>query len=344
MNYKWLARRLASALIAIFATIVISWALLEFSPYSPANYIMQFINPQDYATKPGLYVSLEQYLNTLRPHGNPFINAINYIGNVLHGNLGVSIVTDVPVATIIAAALPWTLFIVTTSILISFFLGIRLGQKLAYIRGSKTDSISTVSLSILRAVPVYVYAALLVFTLGFIYHVFPTGGAFSPNINPVFESPFVGSGFHHDIVFIASILYHAFLPIVTLTIINLVGWILHMRANTISVLGEDFVNFAEIAGVKKDIIESKFIGKNAILPLYTSLIIAIGFSFGGSLFVEQTFSYPGVGDLLITAITSNDYPTEMGVFIILIVAVIVGNLIADLTYSFLDPRAKVGEE
>ncbi len=333
MNYKWLIRRIASVIIAVFFTVVISWALLEYSPYSPANYIMQFINPQDFAQKPGLYVSLVQYLNTLRPHGNPFINAVNYIGNILHGNLGVSIVTDVPVAEIIAQALPWTLFIVTTSIIISFFIGIRLGQKLAYIRGSKTDSTSTVSLSILRAVPVYVYAALLVFVLGFIYHVFPTGGAYSIKVTPGLNFPFI-----------ASVLYHAFLPIVTLTLVNLVGWILHMRANTISVLGEDFVNFAEISGVKKNIIESKYIGKNAILPLYTSLIIAIGFSFGGSLFVEQTFSYPGVGNLLITAITSNDYPTEMGVFIILIVAVIVGNLIADLTYSFLDPRVKVGEE
>ncbi|AOL16824.1 ABC transporter permease [Sulfolobus sp. A20] len=333
MNYKWLIRRIASVIIAVFVTVVISWALLEYSPYSPANYIMQFINPQDFAQKPGLYASLVQYLNTLRPHGNPFINAVNYIGNILHGNLGVSIVTDVPVAEIIAQALPWTLFIVTTSIIISFFVGIRLGQKLAYIRGSKTDSTSTVSLSILRAVPVYVYAALLVFVLGFIYHVFPTGGAYSIKVTPGLNLPFI-----------INVLYHAFLPIVTLTLVNLVGWILHMRANTISVLGEDFVNFAEISGVKKNIIESKYIGKNAILPLYTSLIIAIGFSFGGSLFVEQTFSYPGVGNLLITAITSNDYPTEMGVFIILIVAVIVGNLIADLTYSFLDPRVKVGEE
>lgn len=333
MNYKWLIRRLASVIIAMFVTIVISWALLEYSPYSPANYIMQFVNPQDFAQKPELYSSLIQYLNTLRPHGNPLINAVNYINNVIHGNLGLSIVSDVPVAQIIAAALPWTLFIVTTSILISFFLGIRIGQKLAYIRGSKTDSITTVSLSILRAVPIYVYAALLVFVLGFVYHVFPTGGAYSPNLTPGL-----------NLGFIISVIYHAVLPILSLTLVNLVGWILHMRANTISVLGEDFVNFAEIAGVKKSIIEKKFIGKNAILPLYTSLIIAIGFSFGGSLFVEQTFSYPGVGDLLITAITSNDYPTEMGVFIILIAAVIIGNLIADLTYSFLDPRAKIGEE
>ncbi|WP_338604375.1 ABC transporter permease [Sulfolobus tengchongensis] len=333
MNYKWLIRRLASAILAIFVTIVISWALLEFSPYSPANYIMQFISPQDFAQKPALYASLIQYLNTLRPHGNPIINAVNYISNVLHGNLGVSIISDVPVTQLIASALPWTLFIVVTSLLISFFLGIRIGQKLGYIRGSKADSATTVSLSILRSIPVYIYAVLLVYILGFTFHVLPTGGAYSINVTPGLNLPFI-----------ISVLYHALLPIVTLTLVNLVGWILQMRANTIYVLGEDFVNFAEISGIKKDIIEKKYIGKNAILPLYTSLIIAIGFSFSGSVFVEQTFSYPGVGLLLINAITSNDYPTEMGVFIIIIAAVVIGNLIADLTYSFLDPRAKVGED
>ncbi|QGA53227.1 ABC transporter permease subunit [Sulfolobus sp. E5-1-F] len=333
MNYKWLIRRVASAIVAIFATIVISWALLEFSPYSPANYIMQFINPQDFAQKPELYSSLIDYLNTLRPHGNPLINAADYIWNTLHGNLGFSIISNVPVAQLIAVALPWTLFIVVTSLLISFFLGIRIGQKLGYMRGTRTDSMSTVSLSILRSVPIYIYAVLFIYILAFTYHIFPTGGAYSVHATPGFNLPFI-----------ASVLYHAFLPILTLTVVNLVGWILQMRANTIYVLGEDFVNFAEVSGIKKDIIEKKYIGKNAILPLYTSLIIAIGFSFSGSVFVEQTFSYPGVGNLLINSITSNDYPTEMGVFIIIIVAVIVGNLIADLTYSFLDPRAKVGEE
>ena len=89
--------------------------------------------------------------------------------------------------------------------------------------------------------------------------------------------------------------------------------------------------------------EKKYIGRNSILPLYTSLIITIAFSFGGVVFIEQTFSYPGIGSLLVSSISNNDYPVEMGILIIITAAVIVGNLIADLTYSFLDPRVKVGE-
>lgn len=144
-------------------------------------------------------------------------------------------------------------------------------------------------------------------------------------------------------IFIGSVLYYAFLPILTLTLVNFAGWVLQMRANTISVLGEDFVNYAEVRGLRRSIVEKKYIGRNSILPLYTSLIITIAFSFGGVVFIEQTFSYPGIGSLLVSSISNNDYPVEMGILIIITAAVIVGNLIADLTYSFLDPRVKVGE-
>lgn len=330
MNYRWLARRIASAVVSAFLVIIISWVLIEYSPNSPANFIEQMIPVQDYATNPKMYIELEQYLLTLRPHGNPVINALHYIWNVMHGNLGVSIITYVPVSTLIAEYLPWTLFIVTTSIIISFFLGIRFGQKMAYFRGTKKDSASTIGLSILRAIPIYIYAAVFLFFLGFLYKVFPTSGAYSPNVTPGFNIPFI-----------TSVLYHAFLPILTLVLVNFAGWALHMRANTISVLGEDFVTFAQASGVKQDLIEKKYIGKNALLPLYTSLIISLGFSFGGSVFIEQTFTYPGVGYMLLNAINDNDYPTEMGMFIIIIVAVILGNLIADLTYALIDPRVKV---
>lgn len=155
MNYRWLARRIATAVVSAFLVIIISWVLIEYSPNSPANFIEQMIPVQDYATNPKMYIELEQYLLTLRPHGNPVINALHYIWNVMHGNLGVSIITDVPVSTLIAEYLPWTLFIVTTSIIISFFLGIRFGQKMAYFRGTKKDSASTIGLSILRAIPIH---------------------------------------------------------------------------------------------------------------------------------------------------------------------------------------------
>ncbi|BFH72058.1 ABC transporter permease [Sulfurisphaera javensis] len=322
------------AIVTILATVIFTWALLEYSPESPANYIFAQISPSALAGQRAeqIYASLEQYLQTLKPHGNPIIEALSYLWNFLHGNMGVSIIYEEPVTKLIANALPWTLFIVVTSVVISFIIGVRIGEKMGYKRGTKTDSILTMTFITIRSIPVYILGTIFLFFLGYILGIFPTGGAYSVNVTPGFNLPFV-----------ISVLRHAVLPITTLTLINLAGWALHMRANTIYTLGEDYVNFAETRGVMDKIIESKYVGRNSMLPLYTSLIITLGFSFGGSIFVEEIFSYPGVGLLLYNSVMNNDYPVEMGILVIIVFAVVIGMLLADLTYSLLDPRVKVGE-
>ncbi|QGR19613.1 ABC transporter permease [Stygiolobus azoricus] len=331
MNKLWLIRRFLMAFLTIIITIIISWALIEYSPNSPANAILSNLRVTE-ASNPKfaqIYASELQFYKDLVPHGNPIIESLNYIIQVLHGNLGLDVISEEPVSAIIAQALPWTIFIVSTSLIISFFIGIRIGQKMGYKRGTKLDSSLTTFFTLLRSIPLYISGAILLFILGFELHIFPAGGAYSPTITPGLS-----------LAFIESVLYHAVLPIFTLTLANLAGWALQMRANTIYTLGEDYVSFAEIRGVKDKLIETKYVGRNAILPLYTSLIISIGFSIGGSVFVEEIFSYPGIGNQLYYAITNNDYTLEMGIFIIIITAVVVGVLLADLTYSLIDPRVR----
>ena len=330
----WLIRRAIMSVITIIATIIFTWALLEFSPASPADYILNQISPSalSSARSAEIYTSLEQYLQSLRPHGNPVVQALTYLINFLRGNLGVSIIYEVPVTTLIANALPWTLFIVVTSVVISFFIGIRAGEIMGYKRGTRKDSILLMTFITIRSIPIYILGTLFLFFLGYELNIFPSGGAYSVSVTPGFNFPFI-----------KSVLYHATLPILTLTLINLAGWAIHMRANTIYTLREDYVDFAETRGVMDKIIESKYVGRNSILPLYTSLIITLGFSFGGSVFVEEIFSYPGVGLLLYNSIRYNDYPVEMGILVIIVLAVVIGVFLADLTYSLLDPRVKVGD-
>ncbi|MFB6491391.1 MAG: ABC transporter permease subunit, partial [Thermoproteus sp. AZ2] len=117
---------------------------------------------------------------------------------------------------------------------------------------------------------------------------------------------------------------------------------LSMRGNTISQLGEDYVTYAEARGLPSSVVR-KYVGRNALLPLYTMLIISLGFSFGGSVFVEQTFSYPGVGNLYVTALYNSDWLLAMGILVIIVVAIVLGMVIADLTYSLIDPRVRAGE-
>lgn len=316
--------------MTVLAAIIITWLLLEYSPESPANYILSKVLIGPYSVKQTqAYNALISYLNTIRPQGNPVLKGLLYLWNFLHGNFGFSVVTQVPVSRIIALALPWTVLIVSTSILISFIIGVRIGEKVGYKRGTKTDSFLTMLFTVVRAIPLYILGILLLYFLGFRLHVFPTGGAYSLNVTPGPNLPFI-----------VSVLYHAALPILTLTLINLMGWALQMRANIIYTLGEDYVTFAEIRGLPDSLIETRYVGRNSILPLYTSLIISLGFSFGGSVFVETVFDYPGVGSLIVDAVTNNDYPVEMAAFVIIVLAVVVGVFLADLTYSLLDPRVR----
>jgi peptide/nickel transport system permease protein len=166
---------------------------------------------------------------------------------------------------------------------------------------------------------------------GFYLHWFPTHGAYGNNVVPGFNLPFI-----------ASVLYHAAMPIFTLFFAFFGSWALSMRGNTISQLGEDYVTYAEARGLPSSVVR-KYVGRNALLPLYTMLIISLGFSFGGSVFVEQTFSYPGVGNLYVTALYNSDWLLAMGILVIIVVAIVLGMVIADLTYSLIDPRVRAGE-
>ncbi|MBP1449663.1 MAG: ABC transporter permease, partial [Thermoproteus sp.] len=203
-------------------------------------------------------------------------------------------------------------------------------QYMAYHRGSKSDVALIQFITIKRAIPIYIYTVLFVFFFAYQYNIFPISGAYSPNVTPGFNLPFI-----------ASVLYHAALPILILFIAGLGHWALAMRGNIISQLGEDYVMYAEARGLPSKWIRSRYVGRNALLPIYTSLIIALGFSFGGSVFVETLTSYPGVGMLLTSALSNGDWALGMGILLVLILAVVLGMAIADFTYSLIDPRVRV---
>jgi peptide/nickel transport system permease protein len=117
-----------------------------------------------------------------------------------------------------------------------------------------------------------------------------------------------------------------------------------MRGNSISVLGNDYLRVARMRGLSERRIATNYVAKNAILPMYTGLMISIGFMFGGSIILEEIFRYRGMGYYVFTSIGSRDYPLMMGGFITITVAVVISIFIADLTYGKLDPRVRRGDE
>jgi peptide/nickel transport system permease protein len=330
MAKAYYLKRVGMVFVTIYLVITFTFVLIRYMPGGPMDYMIAQLTqqglPQDRARE-----IAATYLR-VNPDQPLHIAYIDYMTDILVGDLGVSTWYDRPVLEIIVSALPWTVFVMSVSLLFSFVGGIALGALMAYREGSTFDASVTLVTTFLTSVPYYLAAIALLAVFSFRLGWFPTGGRFNPDLAPAMSLEFFG-----------SVLYHGILPIASFSLTAFGGWALGMRGNSIQVLGEDYLRVARLAGIPERDIVIKYVTPNAILPLYTSLMIAIGFIFGGSIILEQIFTYPGLGYYIFTSIETRDYPLMMGGFIVITIAVSISIFIADLTYSMIDPQAGTGD-
>lgn len=253
----------------------------------------------------------------------------HYMWQLLHFNLGRSIAQEgTPVSHIVASAFPWTVVLAASGILISFLIGVVLGVLSAIKRDTRAGDSLTLGSAILNGIPVFVLALLLFYLFTTIWAVFPQGGNVSIVDTPGWNAGYIG-----------SVISHAVLPVIAYTLALVGAWVLTTKSSVVSVLGDDFILAAELRGLRPTTI-ARYITRNAMLPLFTILAIALGLLFGGSVFIEDVFNYPGLGQLMISSIATKDYPVLDGAFLLIIVAVIVANILADLAYPLIDPRIR----
>jgi peptide/nickel transport system permease protein len=252
-----------------------------------------------------------------------------YLWGLLHGNLGESIAQEgTPVAHIVATAFPWTVILAASGILISFLIGVGLGVLAAIRRSTVAGDALTFGGAVINGIPVFVISLLLFYLFTTVWAIFPQGGNVSILYTPGWNAGYIG-----------SVVSHAVLPVIAYILTIVGAWILTTKSSVISVLGDDFILAAELRGLKPSIVV-RYITRNAMLPLFTILAIALGLLFSGSVFIEDVFNYPGLGQLMISSINTKDFPVLDGAFLLIIVAVIVANILADLAYPFIDPRIR----
>jgi peptide/nickel transport system permease protein len=331
---RYILKRVGQAIVTLISVITITFGLIRAVPGGPADYLRAQIMRRGGTNM----ISMAEMNNIAETYMNInlsepiYIQYFEYITSILQGDLGRSVWYGKPVSDIIVQALPWTVFLLTISILLSFTIGITLGAVMAYLEGTRFDNTSTVLSMFLNSVPYYIAAILLVYVLSIQLHIFPQSG----NVSSGLEASL-------SITYIADVLYHAVLPIASLVITGFGGAAITMRGNAIQEIGEDYIRVAHLRGVPGRRIAVRYVGRNAVLPMYTSLMISIGFMFGGSVVLEQIFAYPGLGYYLLQAISARDYPLMMGIFLVISVAVLICILIADLTYGKIDPRISDNE-
>lgn len=323
-----MGKKILMSVLTIFIGLALMFVIIEVMPGDPVDMMAQNIQSSENVQYPLAYERAKAILN-YDPDVPLLERFFTYVKGILGGNLGVSMLYHMNVIDLIAGALPWTMLIVSLSMLISFAVGILIGIYIAWTRSKVLNSILIGYQSVFGAIPNYVLGYLLVMVFSVSLGIFPRRGAYS-----VYTTP----GFNPE--FIRDVLYYAFLPVLTYFLTTVAGWTLSMKANSLSVLGEDYVAYAQVRGLPKRRILLSYLTKNAILPLVTTLAVHFGLMFGGSTLIENLFSYPGVGYYLSRAISNRDYPLMQGMFLIIIVMVVLSSLFAELLYKQLNPRLR----
>ncbi len=264
-------------------------------------------------------------------HGSMLTQYIDYLGDLLHGNLGLSI-TEYPakVTTILGQTLPWTLILVGTATIISFTLGTLLGIVAAWRRGGWLDR-ALPGFTFLQATPFFFLALVLIQLFALKWQLFPFGQGYSLGLSPGWNWAFVSSA-----------IWHSILPALTIVLTSMGGWMLQMRNVMITTISDDYILVAQAKGLPARRVMFTYAARNAILPNIAGFALSLGFVVAGALVMEIVFSYPGVGLTLYNAVTSDDYPLLQGIFLVISLSVLLACLIADVIYVLADPRARTG--
>ncbi|MBK9034465.1 MAG: ABC transporter permease [Myxococcales bacterium] len=322
---RYLLRRLGFYLVAAWAALTINFFLPRLMPGDPATALFARFKGR---LSPEAMAGLREAFGLTDA---PLITQyFTYLGHVLQGDFGTSVTYyPQPVSQVIVTGLLWTLLLAGTAVIVSFALGSILGVIVAWWRGGWADTVLPATFAFLGAFPYFWLAMLALYVLGFRWGLFPLGHAYSDDLSPAWTW-----------TFIVDVAQHAALPIATVVIATLGGWMLGMRNAMISVLGSDYVALARAKGLPPRRVVLRYAARNALLPNVTAFGMAIGFALSGSLLTEIVFSYPGQGYLLVQAVRNQDYPLMQGIFLVFTLAVLGANFLVDLVYFWLDPRTR----
>ncbi|MCG3227142.1 MAG: ABC transporter permease [Candidatus Heimdallarchaeota archaeon] len=323
----YIAKKILFALVAFFVALTVVFFLYHVMPGNPAD-----IFAQDPRVPPEVRDNLLERWGLNEPLWKQYGL---YLKNILQGDFGYSFLHRKPVITLIAERLPWSLLLLGSAFLINGVVGISLGSFVAWKRGSKLDTTFVLTYNIYNALPLFFVGMMFIAFFGFFARThgspiwFPFVGAKTPLIER-----------EGTLMVILDVLWHLVLPLSTLVIAGILGWSWFMRGNLINVKTEDYIQTAKAKGLSDTQVLYRHGMRNAILPVITDIGMSIGWLIGGSVLIETVFAYPGTGKLLFDAIMFKDYPLLQGSFIIIAGLTLLGLLIAELLYGFVDPRIR----
>lgn len=258
-----------------------------------------------------------------------------YLEGAVQADFGRSFYYNRPVREIVADRLLNTLSLMLSAFAVSYLIGTYAGAVLGWIRGTDMERSMMLGILVMRSTPVFWTGMVVLYIFSFQLGWFPIGGMRS--VTAGYTSS-VGKFLSMDFV------YHLVLPVFTLSTYYTGLPLLLMRNNLLEVLSEDYIKTAKAKGISSRRVMLHHAARNALLPVVTAFAIAIGFAVGGQVLIETVFSWPGLGREMVKASLRADYPVAQGSFALLSVIVITMNFVADMAYTYLDPRVRLGDQ
>jgi peptide/nickel transport system permease protein len=320
---EFIIRRIIYTIFTIFAVATILFFIFRIMPGDPTA---QVISP---ALDEASQARLKESFGLDKPL---YIQYGLYLKGLVTLDWGRSFTTSKPVFDILKYRFWNTIFLMGAAMSFTLILGTAIGMVIAWKRGGPLDVSATVSALVLQSAPPFVTGILFLMILSYKLDLFPTGGMNTPGER-------LPGGI--AMLFNKDFLHHLILPTITTAFYYLATPMLIMRDSMLEVTGSDYIELAQAKGLSPMTVMIKHAARNALLPVFTVSSVLIGFALGGQVIVEQVFSWPGMGQLMVEAASSHDYPVAQATFLLLATLVIVLNLLADISYCYLDPRISV---
>jgi len=315
------AGKLFRIVTLLLAVTVVSFALISLSPVDP---VQQYILGLGSSVSPEQRMEIEEYFGT---DEGPAERYLGWLGEVIKGNLGESLIYRRPVADIIGERFINSLALMLTSWLLSGIIGFTLGCIMGMYRDRLCDRILKKVCYILSSVPTFWLGLLFLLVFSVVLGWFPVG----------FSSPV---GVLSKDVTLWQKLHHLILPAFTLSLMSFSNIALHTRQKLTDVLGSDYVLFARARGESEISILFRHGIRGVLIPALTLQFASFAELFGGSVIAENVFSYPGLGSAVSEAGLGSDLPLLLGITLFSAVFVCIGNMAADILYGFVDPQIR----
>ena len=368
MKNGFVLKKLLVSLGILFVVITLNFFLPRMIYQDPAT--------PYYAGVPEDAVALRQAIREEYGFDKPMVvQYLIYLRKLLHFDFGTSYIYKEPVFDVMFKRIPWSMILSVTSMLISVFSGILIGAIASKNRGKWQDNTVLGLSTLTTAIPTFWLAMVSVMLFAFIFHIFPYRGAMTEGYvlvmnKGLFFGVFAGFAVLTVILYrifrkgwitftvpiaglaaailasvpmgdIGDVAYHAALPVLVTTFGGIIGYAMLVRNSMIGVVNEDYILTARAKGVPRNHILFRHIFRNALLPLVTNIGLGISGLIGGSVLIEEIFTWPGMGTLLLEANNSGDFQLSQAILLLFAMVTIAANFVTDLIYHRLDPRVSI---